>query len=98
VPAAAPALEVDVMTVHYRKYYEDKSDPPKEPPSDSDSPNPIPFLTVGQTPFWFAVGWRGKTLDEQLLNQAVAWLTTGLKDFGIGAKTAAGYGYFEKVG
>lgn len=97
VPAAEPALEVDVMTVHYPDYYGEQIEQAKTPPGDNQNPNPISFLTVGQTPFWFAVGWRGKAADEPLLNQAVAWLTTGLKDFGLGAKTAAGYGYFEEV-
>lgn len=97
VPAAAPALEVDVMNVHYPDYYGEQPEKATTPPSDNQNPIPIPFLTVGQTPFWFAVGWRGKMLDETLRNQAVTWLTTSLKDFGIGAKTATGYGYFEGV-
>ncbi|RME09332.1 MAG: type III-B CRISPR module RAMP protein Cmr6, partial [Bacteroidetes bacterium] len=54
VPAARPTLEVDVMTVHYPDYYQKN-----KPPADTQNPTPIPFLTVGQTPFWFAVGWHG---------------------------------------
>ncbi|RMG70620.1 MAG: type III-B CRISPR module RAMP protein Cmr6, partial [Chloroflexi bacterium] len=54
VPAAKPKLEVDVMTVHYPDYYQKN-----KPPADTQNPTPIPFLTVGQTPFWFAVGWHG---------------------------------------
>lgn len=92
VPAAAPTLEVDIMNVHYPDYYGEGN----KPPADNQNLNPIPFLTVGQTPFWFAVGWRGKTANEKLRSQAVAWLKAGLRDFGLGAKTAAGYGYFEE--
>lgn len=54
IPAAKPTLEVDVMTVHYPEYYQGNN-----PPADTQSPNPIPFLTVGRTPFLFAVGWQG---------------------------------------
>lgn len=91
VPAAAPQLELDVMNVHYPDYYgKDKF------PSDNQNPNPIPFLTVGRTPFWFAVGWR-KQNDKTGLTQAIHWLKSGLNEFGLGAKTAAGYGYFGEV-
>lgn len=89
VPAEAPKLELDVMNVHYPDYYGDKG----LPPSDNQNPNPIPFLTVGRSPFWFAVGWRGQ-VDRAGLDQAVKWLKAGLSEFGVGAKTAAGYGYF----
>lgn len=90
MPAEAPRLEIDVMNVHYPDYYGKD-----EYPTDSQNPNPIPFLTVGRTPFWFAVGWR-EPMDADAHAQAITWLKTGLTEFGIGAKTAAGYGYFEK--
>ena len=51
---------------------------------------------MGQTPFWFAVGWRGQSRDDGLQKQAIAWLQYGLMEFGVGAKTAAGYGYFNQ--
>lgn len=89
MPAEAPSLEIDVMNVHYPDYYGKD-----EYPTDSQNPTPIPFLTVGRTPFWFAVG-RRKPMDSDAYEQAVTWLKTGLTEFGIGAKTAAGYGYFE---
>lgn len=97
MPAEAPKLEVDVMTVHHKKYYGDNGEKPTEYPTDSESPEPIFFLTVGQTPFYFAVGWRGamQDADSQLRSQAESWLQTGLQEFGIGGKTAAGYGYFQ---
>jgi CRISPR-associated protein Cmr6 len=89
IPAAKPTLEVDVMTVHYPKYYQGS-----EPPADTQSPTPIPFLTVGQTPFWFAVGWHGKA-SQAAYDKAVAFLKFGLTEFGAGAKTAVGYGHFQ---
>lgn len=42
-PQSPPVIEADVMNVHYPKYYSGKSGP-----VDYDSPNPIPFLTVGK--------------------------------------------------
>lgn len=91
MPAEAPQLEVDVMNVHYPDYYKEQS---TKPPSDNQNPTPIFFLTIGRTPFWFAVGWRGHQVDTTLQQQAITWLKHGLKEFGVGAKTAAGYGYF----
>lgn len=69
-------------------------------PSDDQSPNPITFLTVApKTTFAFAIGLRHsveKTAkDEQALRQAAEWLRAALENFGVGAKTAAGYGWFE---
>lgn len=90
IPSAKPTLEVDVMTVHFPKYYQGS-----EPPADTQSPTPIPFLTVGQTPFWFAVGWQGDP-DQVTYDKAVAWLKFGLTEFGAGAKTAVGYGLFQE--
>ncbi len=89
VPAARPRLEVDVMTVHYPDYYQKD-----KPPADTQNPVPIPFLTVGQTPFWFAIGWHGK-LNQEAYDKAVAYLKFGLTELGAGAKTAVGYGYFK---
>lgn len=42
-PQTPPVIEADVMNVHYPKYYSKG-----EAPADYDSPNPIPFLTVGK--------------------------------------------------
>lgn len=89
IPAAKPTLEVDVMTVHYPNYYQGN-----EFPADTQNPTPIPFLTVGQTPFWFAVGWQGAS-DQPAYDRAIEWLKFGLMEFGAGAKTAVGYGHFQ---
>lgn len=99
IPAKPPILEPDVMNVHYQDYYSGKTDSQGHPipPADYLNPNPIPFLTVGKSsPFLFAVGWRGEK-DEKARQQAQQWLTVGLRELGLGAKTAAGYGYFEEV-
>ncbi len=90
IPAAKPTLEVDVMTVHYPDYYQKD-----KPPADTQNPTPISFLTVGQTPFWFAVGWQGDPDQEAAYDKAIEWLKYGLMEFGAGAKTAVGYGLFQ---
>jgi CRISPR-associated protein Cmr6 len=93
-PARLPKLELDIMNPHYPKYYQGK-----EPPTDSQSPIPVYFLTVApNTEFRFAVGWRGPLDDEthRLRNLAKEWLIGGLTELGAGAKTSAGYGYFRK--
>jgi CRISPR-associated protein Cmr6 len=91
VPEAPPVLEVDVMNPHFPEYYQGE-----QFPADWQSPKPVFFLTVGRTPFWFAVGRRGRA-EPKLQQQAMDWLKYGLTKLGAGAKTSAGYGYFEET-
>jgi CRISPR-associated protein Cmr6 len=100
IPAESPVLKPDVMNVHYQDYYSGNTDSADQPipPADYLNPNPIPFLTVGEgSPFLFAVGWRGEK-DEEAHQQAQQWLKEGLQELGVGAKTAAGYGYWIAEG
>lgn len=91
IPKQVPKLDLDIMNPHYPKYYQGK-----EPPTDSQSPIPVYFLTVAPgTEFRFAIGWRGP-LDERLRNLAKEWLVKSLIELGAGAKTSAGYGYFRR--
>jgi len=95
IPVDSPDLELDVMTPHYSDYYSDKQG--EIPPSDDQNPVPIPFLTVKRgVRFAFAVGWRGESTPKAHA-QAIEWLKGGLENLGAGAKTTAGYGYFEEV-
>lgn len=100
LPAIFPQLTVDVMTVHFQKYYSSA-----KIPSDSDRPIPIPFLTIknGQD-FDFSAAARADTLPaddfidadeaEACVALAMDWLEGGLAKLGAGAKTSSGYGYF----
>ena len=92
-PTETPRIEPDIMTVHYSKYYQGS-----EPPTDTQTPIPIPFLTVTKSPFLFLVGADEK-LDIQstkIDNKNIQeWLRSALTQHGIGAKTAIGYGYFQ---
>lgn len=93
IPAELPHLELDVMTPHFPQYYQGTGWP-----TDRQSPVPVYFLTVAPgTPFRFAIGWRDVVDDKvrRLRGLAEEWVKRGLAELGAGAKTAAGYGYFD---
>lgn len=92
IPVSQPKFKLDVMTPHFPKYYQGS-----EPPADWQNPNPIYFLTVTGTTFLFAVAARRKE-GKEYVKTALEWLKGGLAELGVGAKTAAGYGYFEEKG
>jgi len=81
-------IVLDVMNVHYRGYYDGKEDP-----GDWMDPNPIFFLAVENLRYLFALASKDKSLAEKALNM----LKEALKNIGIGAKTSAGYGYFDGI-
>ena len=93
LPAAPVQLKADVMTPHYGDYYEKGA-----VPGDWLSPNPIPFLTVafGQS-FQFALAPHA-TAEQNKHDCVLAaqWLESALIWVGAGAKTAVGYGRFER--
>jgi CRISPR-associated protein Cmr6 len=84
LPLKAPALETDIMNVHYANYYK-KGDPP----ADYSNPDVIKFLTVGKgTTFVFHLA----ASEEKLVDMARVWLGQAVTMTGVGAKTRAGYG------
>ena len=63
-PTAAPEIEVDVMNPHYGKWYNNQG-----PPTDTDKPNPIFFLTVAaDTEFQFLFGENKNYVGWSSLN------------------------------
>ncbi len=85
----------DIINPHYQDYYSD--DKNKVYPTDDQSPVPIPFLVVkGKFKFVFGVKEDFKVEDKEVLKFVKEELQNSLKEFGIGAKTAVGYGYFKK--
>ena len=85
-------IVLDVMNVHYGDYYQDESG--KTPPGDWMNPTPIFFLAVEKgTKFRFSLASK----CENLARISMKLLKEALKNFGIGAKTSAGYGYFAEV-
>lgn len=101
-PIMPVLLKVDVMTPHYGAYYHASEEALKEPrhaPADWHAPTPIPFLCVAQcTSFLFGVlPMRPKDpADIQDAQRARDWLRDALSTIGAGAKTAVGYGRFER--
>jgi CRISPR-associated protein Cmr6 len=88
-------LKLDVMTPHHTAWNNVEN---PEPPTDFDSPTPVPFLSVSGK-FLIAVSWCGPTSD-----QAVSWrdfamncLRDALFHWGIGGKTSSGYGLFDET-
>jgi len=94
-PTTWPTLEIDIANSHHSKYY--GGGPNREPPADWQSPNPVYFLAVARsTEIEFAISLRDpETGDPGDVTLATTWLQGGLTTLGAGAKTAAGYGFFE---
>jgi CRISPR type III-B/RAMP module RAMP protein Cmr6 len=85
-------IVVDITNVHYPDFYrtghvEDQS---KETPK----PNYFPAIERGAE-FAFPIILNGLDPDPALLAAAARWLTAALTVRGLGAKTAAGYGWFS---
>jgi len=81
-------IVLDVMNIHYGDYYQKG-----EIPGDWMNPNPVFFLTVEGVKFIFTIVSK----DEKLKEKAIELLKEAVSTMGIGAKTSAGYGYFENL-
>ncbi len=108
-PIRNPSISMDIMTVHYPKYYGEGT----LPPADWQSPVPIPFLTLKSegnriNQFQFVIGLRkgaatdvligndnNPKLRGNILHVISFCLKLALTQHGIGAKTAVGYGYMK---
>lgn len=108
IPETKPKLELDIMNPHYGDYYSKKKMKIKlangkeqeidTPPADYLSPNPIFFLTVAaDVSFKFALAPRPGIGNSTDLSNGYKLLKEALENIGAGAKTAVGYGYFNKV-
>jgi CRISPR-associated protein Cmr6 len=89
-PTSKPTLKVDIMNPHYGDYYNKG-----KAPTDTQNPVPVNFLTVENTKFRFLIGAKEVLGDLKIKDKTIEdWLTEALKNHGLGAKTAVGYGYF----
>ena len=90
VPETTAPLVVDIVNCHHKDYYAGgRSDA-----FDDEAPIPNFFPAVREgTSFVFSIVPLGA--DEELAKRSLAWLKIGLSQNGIGAKTAAGYGWFD---
>lgn len=87
IPGKGALLARDVLTVHQREYYAQVG---RSWPSDFDDPNPVSFLTVAPgNRFLVALEARGA---RALLERAGRYVEEALDSWGLGGKTAAGYG------
>lgn len=92
-PVTPPRLVVDVLTPHVGPYYQQVNTSSEQrqvtiPPAEYHNPVPVHFLAVEETPFHTTlIG------DPTAVAAATELLTDAVDDLGIGAKTAAGYGY-----
>ncbi len=76
----------DVLTVHHGQYYQN----PEAQPNDYEEPNPVAFLSVRpKTTFLIAL-----TGNAEWMKLAMTYLKAALEVWGVGGKTAAGYGRF----
>ncbi len=96
IPLEVPKFQLDIMNPHYPNYYDNRgvSSQKPAPPADWDSPRPVFFLTVSETPYLFAIAARSEQ-GNRLLDLAEKWLKGALRELGIGAKTSADYGYWQ---
>ena len=96
VPGSAPEnkpFALDVLTVHQKEYYNSNG---ASWPNDWDSPNPVGFISVRRdVRFLLAV----TIADNEVSPAAAQWRSLALKQlldaldqWGVGGKTAAGYG------
>ncbi len=99
-PQGNVIIKRDIMNPHYAPYYSD--DENKTPPGDYFNPVPIFFLVVEETKFEFIFGINpednqtipeGKFKGKKPLDVVMENLEDAFENFGIGAKTAVGYGH-----
>lgn len=85
-------FEIDVITPHYKEYYESNGN---THPADIYNPVPIYFLTIAPgSKFLFLFKFRNAqdVPSPEKIKKLI--IETGI-NFGFGAKTSSGYGYFK---
>lgn len=94
-PTTPPMLVVDMVNPHYPDYYRGKR--PHATDDENPVPNYFPAVEAGSA-FGFAVllnrvpeGFHAC----ELLDAARGWIERAITQKGVGAKTAAGYGWFR---
>jgi len=84
-------LVSDISTCHHPKYYQGK----QLQAYDNEEPNPLPFPAVKTgVKFVFTIVPL-RTANADMVEQARQWLLQAMTLWGLGAKTAAGYGWFN---
>lgn len=93
VPDGKADLVTDIVNCHHMKYYGD--DNQSAVATDDEAPNPqfFPVVEAGATFLFTLAPLRGA--GEAELKFAKEYLIKALTENGVGAKTSAGYGWFE---
>ncbi|MFE4569847.1 type III-B CRISPR module RAMP protein Cmr6 [Paenibacillus chitinolyticus] len=81
----------DVQTPHYKTYYDQKG---KTSPLDQISPTILPLIAVTRTRFGIYIGVNGSPdeFTKDQLHMIQERVICALSEYGVGAKTAIGYG------
>lgn len=93
-PITDPGLELDVVTPHHTEYYKGNL----ETATDTEDPIPVFFPAVKpqkEGDYFTFVIIPLRRADAASIQHAKTWLRLGLETFGLGAKTNAGYGWFD---
>ncbi len=85
-------IVVDLTNVHYPDYY--RTGKPEELRNEKPRPNPFPVVEAGAH-FAFCLLLNRPDRSPALLEAATRWLHQAIQRRGLGAKTAAGYGWFS---
>ena len=112
-PAEPPTVEADIMNPHYKDYYMDKQPPTDDQDptpirfltvkdtsftfwigEENDADAPTAIEDVDDSPLYQQTPAEHQT---SLLELATYWLNRTLTEYGVGAKTAVGYGYFNNA-
>ncbi len=89
IPTTSPVVERDVINPIFGAYYRDAA----TPPANYLAPQPIFFLALGASS-QYRMGVASLSGDHEAVEQGATWLKGALTELGVGAKTAAGYGYW----
>ncbi len=96
-PTTPATLVVDMVNPHYPSYYTGRN--PRAEDNENPIPNYFPAVEAGSTFGFAALLNRVPKLTNitaaALLAQVKQWLERAVTRKGVGAKTAAGYGWFE---
>ncbi len=94
-PVKPPKMEIEILTPHYRDYYNNKT----EWPGDWMDPVPIKFMAVAAgTEYVFRALVDKEYSTPEMLTTIKETYHNALCVLGVGGKTAVGYGNFEIVG
>lgn len=91
MPVNSAKIIVDITNVHTPDYY--RTGKSADLKNETPHPNYFPAVECGAE-FVFPLLLNSIDNDTKLLDTAEKWLVLALQENGIGAKTAAGYGWF----